>query len=114
MMPPSNGNQGSTLQNRPDSLNAASGLLNAILMKNQALSGAAFRQFEFKRGVDPMIGPARGKVRKNLLRGLIRNPNHQVPIAILNIENEGRLQLIATDQSAAKFRIDGDISRLIV
>ena len=70
------------------SLNSASGLLGAILMKNQALGGTGFRQFEFKCGVDPTVGPASGRVRKDLLGGLIGNTNHQVPVTILNVENE--------------------------
>ena len=80
-------------------------------MENQALGGTGFRQFEFKCGVDPMVGPARGRVRKDLLGWLIGNTNHQVPVTITNRENKIRRQLITTNQPAAKFRIDGELVR---
>ena len=80
-------------------------------MKNQALGGTGFRQFEFKCGLDPTVGPSSGRVGKDLLGGLIGNTNHQVPITITNIENKIRRQLITTHQPAAKFRIDGEIAR---
>ena len=37
------------------SLHSVSGLIVAILMKNQALGGTGFRQIEFKGGVDPVV-----------------------------------------------------------
>ena len=78
-------------------LNSVSSLLGAILMKNQTLSGTWFRQFEFKRGVDAAIGPARGRIRKDFLSGLIGNANHQASVTITNIENEVGRELVVTD-----------------
>ena len=96
------------------SLNPASGLLNAVLMEHQACGGTRFLQFEFQGGVDAMVGPARGRIRKDLLSGLIRNTDHQVPIAITNSENKARVQLIPTLQPVPKFRINGEIARRMV
>jgi len=77
-------------------------------MENEAFGRTGFHQLEFKRGIDPVVGPASWGVRKNLLSFLIGNANHQVPAMILNIENEVGGQLVAAHQPAAKFLIDGD------
>ena len=72
----------SGLASWPADFHSSSSLLNAILMQNEARGRTGFRQFEFKCGVDPMVRPARGRVRKDLLGGLIGNTNHQVPVTI--------------------------------
>jgi len=59
-----------------------------------------------KLGVDPAVGPAGGRVGKDLLSLLIGDANHQVPVTISDRKNKIRLQLVTTNQPAAKFRID--------
>ena len=76
-------------------------------MENQAYCGTGFPQFEFQCGVDAAVGPASGRIGKDLLCGLIGNTDHQVPVVIVNGEDEIRRQLIPTLQPVAKFRIDG-------
>jgi hypothetical protein len=66
-------------------------------MQNQALGGTGFRQFEFQCGVDSAVRLAGRRVRKDLPRGLIGNSNHEVSVAIFNIENEVGIELIATE-----------------
>jgi hypothetical protein len=96
------------------SLHPVSSLLNPILMEDQARRGTRFLQFEFQCSVDAMVGPSSGRIGKDLLGGLIGKTHHQVPIAIVNGENQARRQFVPALQPAAKFRINGGCARPMV
>lgn len=81
------------------------GLLDAVLMKNEALRSSLFPQLKFKRRFDALVGPMCRRIGKHFLRRLIGDANHQTSVAVLHVKDEVRGQFVAAYQACAMLSI---------